>query len=291
MISYLVGTLIKISRIMRVGSGITYDLLVVWSIVHIIILIKIVNPRLILYGAALLIAIRVAFILNNITDINEDLNNPLGKQKNPLVSDPSLMHVAGLLAACLSLLGLLLFILYSSFLAIILYLGVLLLGATYSLPPRWKTSLFLDMISHGLFFGALLPLTLFIAYGLDLTLAYIMILLSIFVFSSVFELSNHIRDFHYDLKAGICTTAIFLGYKRSLYLNKVLLSLAIIIGHTALILTNIRISIYVMVQALIILLTLSYQKHEKILGKLPSTIMLLLLAEFSILSALSSGCF
>jgi 4-hydroxybenzoate polyprenyltransferase len=92
----------------------------------------------------------------------------------------------------------------------------LFLGFFYSAPPlRFKSRPFLDLISHGLFAGSLIILYPFFFFNEKFTLFHFLIALSFFYLSVIFEMRNHLEDYDSDFKAGVRTTACYLGYENS----------------------------------------------------------------------------
>jgi 4-hydroxybenzoate polyprenyltransferase len=91
-----------------------------------------------------------------------------------------------------------------------------LIGFFYSAPPlRMKSKPFLDLISHGLFAGALLFIFPFLFFGQKLNTFHYLIALSIFYLSAMLETRNHLEDYQSDFRAGLKTSVCFLGYKNS----------------------------------------------------------------------------
>jgi 4-hydroxybenzoate polyprenyltransferase len=93
----------------------------------------------------------------------------------------------------------------------LIYLAMLLLSGAYSAPaPRFKSIPFIDMISHGLFFGSLI-----VIFGLSVTGGSSpktpFICAGIFVASLIVELNNQIEDTAADTKAGVRTTTVTVG--------------------------------------------------------------------------------
>lgn len=95
-------------------------------------------------------------------------------------------------------------------------LVAILISFFYSAPPlRMKSRPFLDLISHGLFAGALIFLFPLLIFSPKLTLFHYLIVFSIFYLSVMLEMRNHLEDYQSDLRAGLQTTVCFLGYKNS----------------------------------------------------------------------------
>jgi len=80
----------------------------------------------------------------------------------------------------------------------------------------------MDLISHGLFFGAFLYFYV-VSASSGVTFQTVLISISIFIYSVILELRNHLDDFQVDLSSGTRTTVCWLGYEKSLTVLKVLL--------------------------------------------------------------------
>jgi len=80
----------------------------------------------------------------------------------------------------------------------------------------------LDILSHGLFSGTLLFFLPLIIFNSELSLFHYLIGLSVFWFSAIIELKNHLRDYEGDKKAELKTTVCVLGKERSELLLKFL---------------------------------------------------------------------
>lgn len=99
----------------------------------------------------------------------------------------------------------------------------LLIGFFYSAPPlRFKSRPIFDIISHGLFAGALIFIFPLIVFRAEIKLIHYFIIFSIFYFSILAELRNHLEDYETDKKAGLKTTVCALGLKNSENLLKYL---------------------------------------------------------------------
>ncbi|MDI6591480.1 MAG: UbiA family prenyltransferase [Patescibacteria group bacterium] len=156
------------------------------------------------------------FSVNNFFDIKEDREK--GEVKNLLVQNKKnfLFSISpGILALFLSIyfgLKIFFFVLIAS-----------LIGFFYSAPPlRMKSKPFLDLISHGLFAGALIFIFPLLIFSPKLTLFHYLIAFSIFYLSAMLEMRNHLEDYQSDLQAGLKTTVCFLGYKNSIEFLKYL---------------------------------------------------------------------
>ena len=93
----------------------------------------------------------------------------------------------------------------------VIYLALLVLSGAYSAPkPRFKSIPVLDVLSHGLFFGALI-----VIFGLSVTggssTQTPFICSGIFLASIIVELNNQIEDTAADAEAGVKTTTVTIG--------------------------------------------------------------------------------
>ncbi len=93
----------------------------------------------------------------------------------------------------------------------LIYFVMLLLSGSYSSPsPRLKSIPFLDLLSHGLFFGSLI-----VIFGLSVTGGSSpqtpFICAGIFIASLIVELNNQIEDAAADSEAEIKTTTVTVG--------------------------------------------------------------------------------
>ncbi len=162
----------------------------------------------------LILLLAFGFSVNNFFDTKEDQE----KGKTILIKNKKnfLFSVwPGILALLISTsfgLKVFLFVLIAS-----------LIGFFYSAPPlRMKSRPFLDLISHGLFAGALIFFFPILAFRSQTTLFHYLVAFSIFYLSVTLEMRNHLEDYQSDLRAGLKTTVCFLGYKNSEVLLKYL---------------------------------------------------------------------
>lgn len=173
---------------------------------------------IILFFSIGLLFLAFGFSINDFFDVKEDkeknnneINFPVQNKKNFLLS-----IFLGLLGLSLSaLFGLKVFL---------FTLTTELIGFFYSAPPlRMKSRPFLDLISHGLFAGALIFIFPLLIFTPQLTLLHYLIAFSIFYLSVMLEMRNHLEDYQSDYRAGLRTTVCFLGYKNSENLLKYLI--------------------------------------------------------------------
>ncbi|HEX55102.1 MAG: hypothetical protein DRO90_00810 [Candidatus Altiarchaeales archaeon] len=154
-----------------------------------------------------------SFSINNCFDIREDLFKK--KKSNPVAMGEIKQNESIIFSLLLALLGI--FLSLSHGLNVFYFFSVLIfLSFSYSSPPlRLKSKPFFDLISHGLFFGSLLFLFPSIFFSKNIELLHALIVVSIFYFSLILELRNHIEDYESDKKAGIRTAVYVLGLNAS----------------------------------------------------------------------------
>jgi len=163
-----------------------------------------------------------SFSINNSFDARSDALQKEKAEKNPVAMGRIGFKEGILFSSCLALTGLsLTYFWFRSGFSI--YLLLIILSLAYSAPPfRFKSMPLMDLISHGLFFGAFLYF-----YGVSAssgaTFQTVLISISIFIYSVILELRNHLDDFQVDLSSGTRTTVCWLGYEKSLTVLKVLL--------------------------------------------------------------------
>lgn len=271
----------SILKLFRVGDGLVYDSLVIWSLIYLILILRKIDITVIIAGLLVWISVRIAFAVNVITDIKEDSLNPNGIKKNILLANTELIYVAKLLVGSIVLMSLLLATIVFQPIAALLYLIQLGLCITYSVPPRWKTRPPLDLIAHGFFFGVGIPLVIFYALNVELSLPTMLLITSIFFYSMCFELGNHVRDYHYDLAAGLKTSAIIMGYENSVKINGAFALTGLLLSTLALIaLSNEYLLVFIAQFLMLGLLVLKFSslrlKHSYILLMIPLIEFLLL---------------
>jgi len=156
-----------------------------------------------------------AFSINNCFDRESDRLNPAKIGRNPAAIGTVGLSGGVILAAVAGLGGLCLACLASANrpAPLLLYISLLVVGASYSVPPvRLKGVPVLDLVSHGLGFGVLLFLYGFCATSTcSLTPRLIIVTVSVFLCSIFFEIRNHLDDLDMDKTTGTMTTACWLG--------------------------------------------------------------------------------
>jgi len=170
-------------------------------------------PNIAVVYAMVILFLAFSFSINNYFDVKEDKNEK--KEKNPIAAGKMNFRSALTFSGILAILGT---ILSASigFNVFLFYTTLMLLSLFYSSPPlRFKSKFLLDLISHGLFFGALLFLLPLIVFDTTISLIHCLTAVSIFHFSMILELRNHMENYESDKKAGLKTTVCILGYKKS----------------------------------------------------------------------------
>lgn len=163
-----------------------------------------------------------SFSINNSFDARSDALLKEKAEKNPVATGEIGFKEGVVFSSCLAVTGLsLTYFWFRSCFSI--YLLLVILSMAYSAPPfRLKSVPLMDLVSHGLFFGALLYFYGVSASG-SATFQTLLIGASIFIYSVVLELRNHLNDFQVDLSSRTRTTVYWLGYEESLTVLKVLL--------------------------------------------------------------------
>ncbi len=153
-----------------------------------------------------------SFAINNCFDVKED---KLSKKDNPIATGKLSFRKALIFSMSIAFFSLILS-LYFGLNIFLFYLVTLLMSLFYSAPPlRFKSRFMLDILSHGLFFGALLFFLPLIIFNSGLSLFHYSIAFSIFWFSIILELRNHVADYEGDKRAGLRTSVCILGKDKS----------------------------------------------------------------------------
>jgi len=166
-----------------------------------------------LFYALVCLYLGFVFSVNNCFDVKEDLLR--GKKNNPVATGEIKQKEGMAFSLLLALLGMLLSLFRG--LATFCFFSVLaLLSFSYSSPPfRLKSRPFLDLLSHGLFFGALLFLFPAVFFSTSIEIPHVFLAFSVFYFSVILELRNHMEDYEGDRKAGVRTAVCALGISTS----------------------------------------------------------------------------
>jgi 4-hydroxybenzoate polyprenyltransferase len=162
---------------------------------------------------SLILYVAYAFAINNCFDVDTDLKNPQKRNKNPVASGELSFRMGIISSALIAALGVL-FAFFLSYREFMIYILMLLLATFYSAPPRLKAKPIVDVVSHGIFFGAM-PFIYGAYFDGILTKYEIAIAIALLLYSFAMELRNHLEDYESDLKANLKTTPIVIGKKLS----------------------------------------------------------------------------
>lgn len=170
-------------------------------------------PETIFFYTLVSLFLGFSFSINNCFDNKEDSLKT--KNNNPVAAEEIGQKEGITFSLVLAFLGMLLSLLRG--LNVFCFFSILIfLSLSYSSPPlRLKSRPLLDLISHGLFFGSLLFLFPSVFFSKSSELLHILIAISIFYFSLILELRNHIEDYESDKKSGLRTTVCMLGLDTS----------------------------------------------------------------------------
>jgi len=160
----------------------------------------VMNPLDILVFSLMISAfVGFSFAINDCFDVEEDRLKE--SRNNPVASDEITKRRALVFSSSLALLG----ILFSGWFGFTIFVYFICLTLL---------SFFLDILSHGLFFGSLILILPALIFG-SITSGVLLVALSIFILSITIELWNHIIDFESDSRAQVRTTAFVLGLDKS----------------------------------------------------------------------------
>ena len=168
---------------------------------------------IIIFYALSFLLLAFGFSINDCFDTKEDRLDK--DKKNPIALKKISFRNGLIFSILLAVLGLALSTVFGMKVFLFCLVSILI-GFFYSSPPlRMKSRPWFDLISHGLFAGALLFLIPVLIFSKELTKFHYLIALSIFYFSVILELRNHIEDYEIDKEAGLNTTVVFLGREKS----------------------------------------------------------------------------
>ncbi|PJF22839.1 MAG: hypothetical protein CUN56_04020 [Phototrophicales bacterium] len=191
--------------------------------------------RLLAITAANFLTVTFAFMINDIEDAADDAANPVSARRNPVTNGTIDVYTAWIACGFVVAAAIGLFTLGGT---IVLGIGAfnLLLSFLYSWKPiRFKSSSFgLDIISHTLMLGGLLPLAGYFIYSNEAHPAIILMAAAATLGSTYGQLYNQVRDYEADKKAGIVNVAIRLGERPTWILAYSAIALTIILGLAAL---------------------------------------------------------
>lgn len=168
--------------------------------------------RLLVVMLANYLTVAFAFMVNDMEDADDDAKNPISARRNPITNGSLDMRSAW--AACVLVVSaaMLLFSVGGPYVVLVGTIN-LIISLLYSWKPvRLKSSsVGLDVVSHTLMLGGLLPLAGYFVYSAELHPAIILIAAATTLGSTYGQLYNQIRDFDADRDAGIMNVTIRLG--------------------------------------------------------------------------------
>jgi 4-hydroxybenzoate polyprenyltransferase len=147
------------------------------------------------------------FVINDIEDREYDALDEVKRLRNPLAGGVMQVRHANIFCWLLFTISLLL---YLSLTTVTFFYGLslLLLGFFYSWKKvQLKSKPFLDLVSHGLYFGPLLLLAGFSTSPTVVTYHIVFMCIAVFLLSIIGDINNEIRDHEVDRLSGIRNTA------------------------------------------------------------------------------------
>ncbi len=202
------------------------------------------NPlRLMIFTLIMSFYLAFAFSVNNCFDIMVDLFDVKDPNKNPIANGLLAFEDAIAFSFAFLIVGLALSYLFFGIKSTLFFSLLYLLAGLYSVPPvRIKGRPYLDLLSHGLFFGGLLVLASSATFG-RLSSITLGIEIVIFFYSMFLEIRNHMEDYEFDKFSGTRTTVVHLGLETSERLKRILALITIISLYMVLIWSNKRITL------------------------------------------------
>ena len=171
--------------------------------------------RALRFTVTIIFYLAFTFSINNCFDIKCDSHKEAKIKRNPIAAGHITFREGLILSLCIAFMGLVLSYLWFDKNCFLIYFMMLLLSGAYSAPPlRLKSVPLLDLLSHSLFFGALLYLYGLLSNG-GINLQAASLAASISLYSIILELRNHLEDYDADLNSETRTTVCYMGYGRS----------------------------------------------------------------------------
>ena len=171
--------------------------------------------RTLRFTVTLIFYLAFTFSINNCFDIKCDAHKEAKIKRNPIAAGHITFREGLILSLCMAFTGLVLSYLWFDENCFLVYFMMLLLGGAYSAPPlRLKSVPLMDLLSHSLFFGALLYLYGLLSNG-GINLQAASLAASVSLYSIILELRNHLEDYEADLNSETRTTVCCMGYSRS----------------------------------------------------------------------------
>lgn len=172
------------------------------------------TPSILRILSANFLACMFIFVINDIEDRDYDALDPAKKLRNPLAGGVMSLNHANMFCWSLFSLSMILYVSINTQTA--LYgIAILLLGFLYSWRRvQLKSRPFLDLLSHGLYFGPLLLLAGFSITNTQFTLYASLMSIAVFVLSVIGDINNEMRDHDVDRLSGIVNTATVFDFAR-----------------------------------------------------------------------------
>jgi len=171
--------------------------------------------RVLQFTITIILYLAFTFSINNCFDIRCDAHKVTKTKRNPIAAGHITFREGLILSLSMAFTGLVLSYLWFDENCFLLYFMMYLLGGAYSAPPlRLKSVPLMDLLSHSLFFGALLYLYGLLVNG-SIGLPAISLAASVSLYSIILELRNHLEDYEADLDSETRTTVCWIGYSRS----------------------------------------------------------------------------
>ncbi len=149
------------------------------------------------------------FSINNAFDVKEDISS--GKTSNLVARGLITKREAIFFSVVIAMAAVAYFSYVGGILGFLFSTACAALGFLYSVPPvRFKQRPVIDVVSHGLFLGALLILIGTTAYGGALNETAYFFAVGFFAVSCLFQMQNLLGDYFVDRDLGIKTTAVSL---------------------------------------------------------------------------------
>lgn len=149
------------------------------------------------------------FSINNAFDVKEDISS--GKTSNLVARGLITKREAIFFSVVIAMAAVAYFSYVGGILGFLFSTTCAVLGFLYSVPPvRFKQRPVIDVVSHGLFLGALLILIGTTAYGGTLNQIAYFFAVGFFAVSCLFQMQNLLGDYFVDRDLGIKTTAVSL---------------------------------------------------------------------------------
>ncbi len=193
-----------------------------------------IDWRLFLVTAANFLTVTFAFMINDMEDAEDDAKNEHSAKRNPISNGILDMRTAWW--ACFVVVTIAL-MLYAIGGWVVIAVGAvnLTLSFLYSWKPvRLKSSTIgLDVVSHTLMLGGLLPLAGYFTYSTEFHPAIVMMVLACTLGSTYGQLYNQIRDFETDKDSDIVNVSIRLGKRLTWVLAYAALAVTIASGWQA----------------------------------------------------------